>query len=125
MHLAKTIPALTFLSFFTINAQSQTPDRSASDGANEVYTLTTRAVAVGMDKSEVLERLGQPAAKLTPSIWAYPMASARTRRAGETLVVFLRNDRVQTLFVGNEAELAALTTDLREQVSRAYAVAAK
>lgn len=131
MTLAKKLFALTgltLLSMGRITLFAQAPDRAAFDGVTEIYPTTNRTIAVGMDRDDVLERLGQPVAKLTSNIWAYPRFTVAKQRAGEpneTLIVFLANDRVRTLFVGNDADVASLIEDLRAQVAAARAVAAK
>jgi outer membrane protein assembly factor BamE (lipoprotein component of BamABCDE complex) len=125
----KSLLLVTSLVLSAVSAASSFAQESLTASPEALVLLSSQAHArVGMSREDLVDQLGEPAEKLSASVWVYTDFRAKDRPVSEqanALVVVFEKDKVTRLRLTDNAAMKTVIAKVRANAHKDAKVARK
>ena len=125
----KSLLLVTSLVFSAVSAASSFAQESLTVSPEALVLLSSQAHArIGMSREDLVDQLGEPAEKLSASVWVYTDFRAKDRPVSEqanALVVVFEKDRIIRLRLTDNAAMKMVIAKVRANALKDAKVASK
>ena len=125
----KSLLLVTSLVLSAVSAASSFAQESLTVSPEALVLLSSQAHArIGMSREDLVDQLGEPAEKLSASVWVYTDFRAKDRPVSEqanALVVVFEKDRIIRLRLTDNAAMKMVIAKVRANALKDAKVASK